>query len=62
MIYNRWGDLVYEENNKLPSEYVGWDGYFRNRKLNPAVFVYKVTVKTIYDELITLTGDVTLIY
>ena len=35
-IFNRWGEKVFETKDQS----VGWDGYFRNRNSDPAVFDY----------------------
>lgn len=35
-IYNRWGELVFETRDQS----VGWDGTFRGKPVDPAVFVY----------------------
>lgn len=36
VIYNRWGEKVFETNSLV----VGWDGTFKGRPADPAVFVY----------------------
>jgi gliding motility-associated-like protein len=41
VIYNRWGEKVYEGTN--PKE--GWDGYFRGKAENTAVFAYYLEYK-----------------
>ena len=35
-IFNRWGEKVFETEDQS----IGWDGYFRNRNSDPAVFDY----------------------
>ncbi len=35
-MYNRWGEKVFETTDQS----VGWDGYFRDRAVDPDVFVY----------------------
>ncbi|MDQ3142204.1 MAG: gliding motility-associated C-terminal domain-containing protein [Bacteroidota bacterium] len=61
VIYDRWGEVVYERSNFLPNESnEGWDGRLDGQALNPAVFVYHVQAVKISGELITLTGDITL--
>ncbi len=35
-VFNRWGEKVFETKE----QYMGWDGYFRNRNSDPAVFDY----------------------
>lgn len=39
-IYNRWGELVFETHDQA----VGWDGTFRGKDVDPAVFVYHLDV------------------
>ncbi len=60
-VYNRWGEVMYEHTDFLPNDLsVGWDGYFKGKKMNPGVFVYFAEIefkdgfKTIYK------GDVAL--
>ncbi len=38
MVFNRWGEKVYESNDMN----FKWDGYFKGLLLNPGVFVYTV--------------------
>ncbi len=57
VIYDRWGEKVFESTDKS----YGWDGVFRDKKMNPGVFVYYVKA-TYYDNTeAELKGDVTLI-
>lgn len=61
-IFDRWGELVYEANNFLandPSN--GWDGFFRNERLNPGVFIYSAEIEFIDGFTKTYNGDVTLV-
>ena len=39
-IYNRWGELVFETRDQS----IGWDGTFRGKDVDPAVFVYHLEV------------------
>ena len=39
MIYNRWGNLVFQSNSVAE----GWDGNFKGKPFNQGVFVYIVT-------------------
>ena len=60
LIYDRWGNLVYQRENFLASMDIGWDGSFKGKELNPGVFIYMIQV--IEDEkIVTLVGDVTII-
>lgn len=63
-IYDRWGNVVYELIEQEPSENgVGsWDGTFKNKPLNPGVYVYVAEVTFLdNDTRLTFRGDVTLI-
>ena len=41
-------------------EYLGWDGSFKGKMLNPAVFVYVIEVEFINGKKKLYKGDVTL--
>ena len=45
-IFNRWGQKVFETNDKTR----GWDGYFQGKLLNTAVFDYHLTIGCIGGE------------
>ncbi|MBK6859169.1 MAG: gliding motility-associated C-terminal domain-containing protein [Saprospiraceae bacterium] len=61
-IYNRWGDQVYYKTNFQPNDpSQGWDGTFKNQKLNPGVFVYLIEVEWTNGETKKLWGDLSLI-
>lgn len=61
-IFDRWGELVHERYNFQPNdELLGWDGTFRGKEMNPAVFVYYVEAELWVDETTILTGDITLL-
>ncbi|MBK9270300.1 MAG: gliding motility-associated C-terminal domain-containing protein [Saprospiraceae bacterium] len=61
-IYDRWGELVYEDYNLPPNDAnYGWNGTFRDQALTPAVFVYVAHVRFVDGEIRMLYGDVTLI-
>jgi CHU_C Type IX secretion signal domain len=48
-IFDRWGELVFEESNTLPNNpFYGWNGSFRGKLMEPAVFVYYILVE-LYD-------------
>lgn len=44
-IFDRWGNLVYSEENVSPSSQRGWDGTYGNKLLDPAVFVVVAAVE-----------------
>lgn len=55
-IYNRWGEMVFETNNKA----VGWNGYYKGTLQNNDVYVFKVRALTWRDETQTLEGHINL--
>lgn len=61
-IYDRWGELVYEQKN-LDSERDGWNGGLKNssKKMLPGVYVYLVQVTFLNGETQLFRGDVTLL-
>ena len=62
-IYDRWGELVYEnaEPFGINEEGIGWDGSFRGEKLNPAVFVWQLEVTYIDGATDVMKGQTTLV-
>jgi len=56
-IYNRWGEKVFETYNINK----GWDGTYKGRKLNPAVFAWYAEVEFSDGDRIYRKGNVTLI-
>lgn len=56
-IYDRWGEKVFE-TTRLD---VGWDGTFRGKVMNKAVFVYYLEATFIDGSEVTQKGDITLI-
>jgi gliding motility-associated-like protein len=56
-VYDRWGEKVFESTRMED----GWDGTFRGKPMNPAVFVYYVEATFLDGTSTTLKGDVTLI-
>jgi gliding motility-associated-like protein len=57
MVYDRWGEKVFESTSLEQ----GWDGHFRGKKMNPAVFVYSLDVSFNDGTSLYKKGDVTLI-
>ena len=61
-IYNRWGEQVFEEKDFDPYDpYVGWNGTFKGKPVNPAVFAWYASVSFIDGSTIKIKGDVTVI-
>ena len=63
-IYNRWGELVYEnqgECTEIGNESCGWNGLINNRPASVGVYVYLITIETpSQNKPVLFTGDVTL--
>ena len=61
LIFNRWGNLVFEIADVLPNDpSKGWNGTYKNEKLNPDVFVCLAEIEYIDGVVEQYTGDVTL--
>jgi len=61
-IFDRWGNNVFAKAKFPPNDpLLGWDGNFKNKEMNPAVFAYRAVVRDSSDELHHYKGDVTLI-
>jgi gliding motility-associated-like protein len=61
-IFNRWGEVVFERydmpvNNPL----FGWDGTRKGKNANADVYIYQLEAYCQSGEMITLTGNITLI-
>ena len=62
MVFDRWGESLWEASDFAVGDLeAGWDGTYRGRKMNPAVFV--VLVEVLYRDGVTrqFTGDVALV-
>jgi hypothetical protein len=59
-VYDRWGNLVYSNNNFLPNDpYQGWDGLFNGESVVNGVYVYLFKVTTNEGQILTFAGDIT---
>ncbi|MCB0409335.1 MAG: gliding motility-associated C-terminal domain-containing protein, partial [Flavobacteriales bacterium] len=56
-IYDRWGEKVFETTDLD----IGWDGTFRGKEMNKAVFVYYLEATFIDGEEVKQKGDITLV-
>lgn len=57
VIYDRWGEKIFETTN--PKQ--GWDGTYKGKQLDPAVFVYYLKVTCFSGEEIVQKGNVAII-
>lgn len=62
-IYNRWGELVYEDTNlaDLNDMSKGWDGTYQGKPQSAATFVYYLTATDDYTKKISKKGNITLL-
>ena len=61
-IYDRWGNLVFKEDNFEPNNAeVGWDGRYNGLDVNPGVFAYYVAYELSDGTLNKMSGTITVI-
>lgn len=61
-IFDRWGELVFDGANlPLNNEPSGWNGFFKGKEMDPAVFAYLAEVEFIDGVVVLYEGDVTII-
>jgi gliding motility-associated-like protein len=56
-IFDRWGNLIFESNNKDK----GWNGKYKEQNMNPGVYPYVVQYELHGGERKVMAGDVTLV-
>ncbi|MBI5916328.1 MAG: gliding motility-associated C-terminal domain-containing protein [Bacteroidetes bacterium] len=62
LVFNRWGESVYEYYNFIPNDpAVGWDGTHRDKYMQPAVFTWFAEIEFIDGSVEIYQGDVTLV-
>jgi gliding motility-associated-like protein/CSLREA domain-containing protein len=62
VIFDRWGVVVYEQNNlPIGDPTIGWDGLINGKIAQPGVYAYMAEVILLNKEKRILTGDVTLL-
>jgi len=61
-IYDRWGEKVYTlKDFDTNDETIGWNGLFRDKEMNPGVFVWTAEVENIDGSIHFFKGSTTLI-
>lgn len=61
-VFDRWGELVFDGVDLTPGDEVaGWDGSFKGKPMNPAVFAYCIEIEFIDEVVVLFEGDVTII-
>lgn len=58
VIFDRWGEKVFESDDPLKT----WDGIFRGKPLDPAVFIYFIEATFTSNEKISKKGNISLIH
>ncbi len=56
-VFDRWGELVFETNDQS----VGWNGYYKGKKVDPAVFVYYLRTVCEGGEIYFEEGNITVL-
>ena len=60
IVFDRWGNVVFKNENFLPNdESQGWGGNLTN-DFNPGVFAYIASIRFLDDKVINYRGDLTL--
>jgi gliding motility-associated-like protein len=61
-IFDRWGEMLFEQRNFLPNNpNSGWNGRWKNKTVNPGVYVYTVEFERINGEVEILRGSITVV-
>jgi gliding motility-associated-like protein len=62
MVFDRWGEQVFEASDIVPNDpTLGWDGTFKGKMMNPAVFIYYIEVEFVDGTILDYKGEITLI-
>jgi hypothetical protein len=60
-IFDRWGNLIFEQKQLLPNTPSGWDGTYNGRPLPPGVIMWMAEVETIDGRTEIRSGDITVL-
>jgi gliding motility-associated-like protein len=61
MVFDRWGNNVYSQQNVKLSDLIPWNGMFGDKEVTEGVFVYLLELTTTEGEQIIKAGDITVI-
>ena len=61
-IFNRWGNIVFRQNNTDLQDIVSWNGEVNGKKVTPNVFVYMIEVLDGKGQTQVFFGDVAVVY
>ena len=59
MIFDRWGGLLFSDDDgfKIEDVKIGWDGTTRGKDLDPGIYIYSMNVEFIDGEVILFAGE-----
>ncbi len=60
-IFDRWGNMMYEELNFKISRQIGWDGKFRGVDCDPGVYAWVAVVEFLDGTIKVVHGDLTVV-
>ena len=60
-IYDRWGNMLFYKSAFVLNTFVGWDGTFKGKPMNPNVFVYFALLTLGDGKEVVVKGDVMLV-
>jgi len=62
MIFNRWGELVFEKKNfSVNDPLAGWDGTYKGKRATTDVYIYQVEIVCDNGEITKYSGNIALI-
>lgn len=59
MIFDRWGEKVYESFNQ---QNISWNGKFKDKKVNPGIYVYVIKCTDKSNKIHFFSGDITVLH
>lgn len=60
-IFDRWGNVVHELFDFSPDISFAWDGFYKGKLMNPAVFIYNIEIELTDGTRKRLIGDFLLV-
>lgn len=60
-IFDRWGNLIYENSGFTTAEEIGWNGKAKGQPVDLGVFVYSIEAVFADGEVVLFSGDVTVL-
>ncbi len=60
-VFDRWGNMMYQELNFKPNQQIGWDGSFRGVNCEPGVYVWIAVAEFLDGSIKIFKGDITVV-